>query len=203
MSFATILGVTTLPINLITQATTVTLGQNKQVIPSNLGYNNGFLSILPEGSHQSQTVVDNLRVPPLILQEDYNVSVRFAYENCGYNDSLGYYTIAADNSIQNVQMLFPYAKSVSDGGPLTPMVTTISLGTLKQGTQLGFFMVSNGYNYNNFSNPLSKNYINPTSGQYVFTQATTPGNNPNQVTSAKITDSSAPHLYYYPPSGSF
>jgi len=80
----------------------------------------------------------------MIIKEQTTATVTFMDEGAGYRNSLGVYEIAEDGSIRNVQILFANASKQGSGGDLIAgqSATTFDVSA---GTQLGFFVVSNGY----------------------------------------------------------
>ena len=81
----------------------------------------------------------------LVIQQATEAKVTFVDEGAGYRNALGVYEIAADGGIGNVQILFPNASKVGSGGDLVPNQSQTTFD-VADGTQLGFFVVSNGYN---------------------------------------------------------
>lgn len=99
-------------------------------------------------AHINGTVRTNLT-----LEKDFDVKVNYVMEGAGYKNTLGVYTVDEHGVIGNVQLL---AKNLSGtgngvfgGGSFNAGDLLGDLGTLKAGTQLGFFIVSDGYNANN------------------------------------------------------
>jgi serralysin len=84
----------------------------------------------------------------LTIEQDYQGSITFLGETAGYRNSLGSYKIDQSGSFYDVQLHFPNASLSGSGGELTAGVSSSQL-TLLAGDQLGFFIVSNGYSYNN------------------------------------------------------
>ena len=81
------------------------------------------------------------------ITEDYEGSVIFQSESAGYKNSLGSYKVSAEGLITDVQFHFPNASLPGSGGN-TQSGTTSDL-SMQAGDQLGFFIVANGYSYNN------------------------------------------------------
>lgn len=84
----------------------------------------------------------------LQIQQDYQGSITFLGETAGYRNSLGSYKIDQDGSFYDVQMHFSNASLTGSGGDLVAGVSSSEL-SLSAGDQVGFFIVSNGYSYNN------------------------------------------------------
>jgi len=84
----------------------------------------------------------------LHVQQDYQGSITFLGETAGYRNSLGSYKVAQDGSFYDVQLHFPNASLSGSGGELIAGVSSSQL-SLSSGDQVGFFIVANGYSYNN------------------------------------------------------
>jgi serralysin len=84
------------------------------------------------------------------IANDYEGSVIFQSESAGYRNSLGSYKVSAEGLITEVQFHFPNASLPGSGGN-TQSGTTSAL-SMQAGDQLGFFIVANGYSYNNSYN---------------------------------------------------
>lgn len=89
----------------------------------------------------------------LTLQHDLEVKVNFISEGAGYQNTLGVYTIGPDGRIGNVQILAANLSGtgagVFGGGSFNTGDIIKNLGTLAAGTELGFFIVADGFNKNN------------------------------------------------------
>ena len=81
------------------------------------------------------------------IANDYAGSVIFQSESAGYRNSLGSYKVSAEGLITEVQFHFPNASLPGSGG--NTQSGTASELNLQAGDQLGFFIVANGYSYNN------------------------------------------------------
>ena len=92
------------------------------------------------------------------LDAGRDVSVAFVDEVARLKGSLGVFQVAPDGSFHDAALVFPNVNSTAgddpprhDGqGPLAPDAT-VSLGHLPEGTQLGFFLVSDGANQNGWT----------------------------------------------------
>ncbi|MGH1374045.1 MAG: DUF4114 domain-containing protein [Cellvibrionaceae bacterium] len=84
----------------------------------------------------------------LQIQQDYQGSITFLGETAGYRNSLGSYKISQDGGFYDVQMHFANASLAGSGGDLIAGLSSSEL-SLTAGDQVGFFIVSNGYSYNN------------------------------------------------------
>jgi Ca2+-binding RTX toxin-like protein len=81
------------------------------------------------------------------IANDYEGSVIFQSESAGYKNSLGSYKVSAEGLITGVQFHFPNASLPGSGG--STQSGTESELSLQAGDQLGFFIIANGYSYNN------------------------------------------------------
>lgn len=84
------------------------------------------------------------------IANDYEGSVIFQSESAGYRNSLGSYKVSAEGLITEVQFHFPNASLPGSGG--NTQSGTASALSMQAGDQLGFFIVANGYSYNNSYN---------------------------------------------------
>lgn len=83
----------------------------------------------------------------LVITEDYQGRIVFESESAGYRNSLGSYKVDADGNIYDVTMHFPNASLQGSGGNLIGGQSESAL-ELQAGDQVGFFIVANGYSYN-------------------------------------------------------
>jgi len=88
------------------------------------------------------------------LAEDVAGKVTFIGESAGYLNALGYYKIAADGTIYDVDVLFANASLKGSGGDLVSGKGSVDLG-LKAGERVGFFIVPDGYSQKGMANLLS------------------------------------------------
>ncbi len=84
----------------------------------------------------------------LTITESFQGQIIFEGEGAGYRNTLGSYVIDENGNITGVTFHFANASSVGSGGDLIPGVSSSPV-SLEAGQQLGFFIVSNGYNINN------------------------------------------------------
>lgn len=82
------------------------------------------------------------------ITEDYQGQVIFEGETAGYRNSLGSYKVDENGNIYDVQFHFANASLQGSGGDLIGGVSSSEL-ELNAGDQIGFFIVANGYSYNN------------------------------------------------------
>ncbi|MCR9140089.1 MAG: DUF4114 domain-containing protein [Alphaproteobacteria bacterium] len=80
----------------------------------------------------------------LVMTESATAKVTFVDEGAGFRNSLGVYDINADGSISNVRILFANSSKAGSGGDLIPGQSSVEFD-ITAGTQLGFFVVSNGF----------------------------------------------------------
>lgn len=88
------------------------------------------------------------------LDAERAVSVAFVGEVAKFQSSLGAFQIGADGLLDNAGLVFANVSSTEDNvfgpGPLVPG-TAVDLGNVAPGTQLGFFLVSDGFQLNDQS----------------------------------------------------
>lgn len=85
----------------------------------------------------------------ITITDDYPVRVIFEGETAGYRNSFGYYKVAEDGTIGSVDFIWENASLQGSGGDLISGVSDEYLD-VGAGDQIGFFIVSNGYSYNDF-----------------------------------------------------
>lgn len=113
------------------------------------------LPIRGEGIPIPDSEVNGLPDPFVTVDRgEREVSIIFQDEVALFKNSLGYYTVGADGTIQNPRMVFPNVNDFDttprfqDGrGPLATG-DTVSLGTFPEGTRIHFFAIQNGANLN-------------------------------------------------------
>jgi LruC domain-containing protein len=111
-------------------------------------------SLLPESVPVAGTLLSDVYDPNLVVLEPAKVTVTFVREGAGYANAFGYFTYTSDQgkiTITSRQLVFPWVKGTSAGGPLTAGDTV----TLRDangvpvvfpvGTHIGFFVVANGW----------------------------------------------------------
>ncbi len=92
-----------------------------------------------------------IQVSTIPILGDYPVSVVFEGETAGYRNSFGYYKINSDTGeIYDVRMIWENASLQGSGGSLIGGQSREYLD-VADGDSLGFFIVSNGYSYNNYA----------------------------------------------------
>lgn len=108
---------------------------------------------LPDGK------VNGIDPANVTLDADRAATIVFKGEVAKLKSSLGVFEVGADGRLSDARMVFENVNStvfdpsrpfILDGkGPLEPGVSSASLGTIESGTQLGFFLVSDGFRLNN------------------------------------------------------
>ena len=127
-------------------------------------------------------------------------SLLFKSETAGFLNTFGWYKIDVNNKIYDVQLIWLNASQVGSpygSGPLQPG-DMVNLGTLEPGVKLGFFIIANGYEENNWDDPNAQNYLDLGNGkgQLEFRDGESYTN--SQQASLK---SSSPLLWYVPTNG--
>lgn len=93
-----------------------------------------------------------VQLSTVTISGDYPVSVVFEGETAGYRNTFGYYKVeAGTGAIYDVDIIWENASRVGSGGDLV-MGETRDYLDVSDGDEIGFFIVSNGYSYNNFNN---------------------------------------------------
>ncbi|MDP2850873.1 MAG: DUF4114 domain-containing protein [Sulfuricurvum sp.] len=97
--------------------------------------------------HEGQTLssAQQIDVGEIILQTTQDISVKFISEGAGFKSSFGWYTIAEDGTIGNMQIIWDNASATGSGGSLIPNASTVNLGSITEGTKIGFFLIADGY----------------------------------------------------------
>lgn len=88
------------------------------------------------------------RLDRLVVSEAYKGTVTFQGETAGYLNTVGWYKVV-DGKIVDVQVLWANASLKGSGGSMS--VGDSKPLDLQAGDQLGFFVVSNGASFNDFS----------------------------------------------------
>ncbi|MBL8884128.1 MAG: DUF4114 domain-containing protein [Hyphomicrobium sp.] len=88
------------------------------------------------------------------ITEDTTAKVTFNSETADYKNALGFYKIAANGTISNVQIMFANASLAGSGGNLVANVSSLDVA-LKAGETIGFFIVPNGYSQSGMASLLS------------------------------------------------
>lgn len=123
-------------------------GQGHDVIYGNSG--NDFLY----GSGGPNLV----QVTTIPIVDDYPVRVIFEGETAGYRNSFGYYKIDPETkAIYDVDIIWANASLQGSGGDLIAGQSDHVLD-VEPGDELGFFIISNGFSYNNFAELGEGNY---------------------------------------------
>ncbi|MET1414338.1 calcium-binding protein [Roseibium sp. HPY-6] len=88
-----------------------------------------------------------VQVTSVEITDDYPVSVVFEGETAGYRNTFGYYKIADDGTITDVEFIWPNASLQGSGGDLIQGQSREFLD-VSAGDRIAFFIVSNGYGRN-------------------------------------------------------
>lgn len=97
-----------------------------------------FLPVLREGVSVNPDWINGVS-NELFMTGDGSVSFTATLQSAisAFNNTLGYYRVAADGAISGVEILFD---NTLRGGP-----ATVGLGTPGDGEQIGFFLIQNGF----------------------------------------------------------
>ena len=91
-----------------------------------------------------------VQVTGIPIEDDYPVSVVFEGETAGYRNSFGYYKIDPQTGeITDVEFIWENASLQGSGGDLVAGESRVFLD-VESGDQIGFFIVSNGFSYNDY-----------------------------------------------------
>ena len=86
----------------------------------------------------------------LEITQDYTVSMTFESESAGYRNTLGKYNINSETGeIESVDVVWENASLENSGGDLESGVDSYSFD-VQAGDEIGFFLIGNGFNQNNF-----------------------------------------------------
>ena len=110
--------------------------------------------LFPERTEVNPSFVDPMLDPNLHIQQDAIVSLTFIDEGAGYWNSFGYFLYDENETVLEEHILFGNASELGEGGFLIPG-DTIDIGlsynednsanSLPAGTNMGFFVESNGW----------------------------------------------------------
>lgn len=112
-------------------------------------------SALPEQQdirqHNPNLITDDAGAN-LLLREEGEVFLTFLHEGAGHLNSLGYFTFDAENppkTLEDIQekIVFPNVSFSNSGGNARGLKSghTLKIGKFPAGTQIGFILVSNGF----------------------------------------------------------
>lgn len=109
--------------------------------------------MLPEYQPANPGLVAESVDPNLHLDQEAKVLVSFLDEGAGYRNQLGYFTYEDENDdgritkeeITDQGLIFPNMSKKRSGGDLETGAT-VAIGPFPKGTNLGFYLVANGYN---------------------------------------------------------
>jgi hypothetical protein len=114
-----------------------------------------YMPTLTEGQAVSPSMVNGVANQPFLTGDgSVQFTLTFNQSVSYYDNSLGYFEVAADGTINNVHMLFGSTHDVAPG-------QTVDLGVPDNNERIGFFLIQNGFNkYGNLPNDLS--LLSPT-----------------------------------------
>ena len=146
----------------------------------------------------SDYLVNNITLDPRspsISNPTGDYQVTFNSEGAGYENTIGWYKIGPSGLIYDPQILFPNASAVNSGGQLTDGFTVPLKGSAAGG-EIGFFLVSDGYDHNNFDGTTQTSHpqLDPTMGSFVFTKNDI--SHGSGAILANTHDTAPPHLFY-------
>jgi hypothetical protein len=129
---------------------------------------NIYNNVLPEQSNvmerNPEFFENNVREIELLKSD--KVFVTFITERAGYKNTLGYYYYHKDNPPSstddlNKVVIFPKASKENHGGKLIEGNTMKLLGTFEEGTIIGFYLISSGWNGRKITNGIYTQYTIP------------------------------------------
>ncbi|MQX35527.1 cadherin-like domain-containing protein [Roseospira navarrensis] len=120
---------------------------------SDLTYNHDFgtNASFPDLSEDRRLDADEVNgVDPdaLTLQHDHDVTVTFVSEGAGYHNTLGWYVVEEDGTINNPQIVYGDATDTVVAANGTETVTLTPPDGGFEGKTIGFFLIGNGHNKN-------------------------------------------------------
>jgi hypothetical protein len=144
---------------------------------------------LSEQHALKSSLVNGVNKNNLTFGTSYDVKLNFVSDGAGYKNSLGTFTIDADGTISNVKIaaanLSGNGSGLAGGGSYASGQMIVDLGIVPAGTQLGIFILANGYD-------LNSQYKN-----FDLTHGHFEAINDKTHIAAKVTDSAKDvHLYF-------
>ncbi len=129
---------------------------------------NIYNNVLPEQSNvleRNPEFFDNPNRELELLKDD-KVYITFITERAGYKNALGFYYYHKDHPPSSVDELekwvvFPNASADGHGGKLVEGNTMKLLGSFEEGTVIGFYLISNGWNGFEITNGIYTQYTIP------------------------------------------
>lgn len=101
--------------------------------------------LIGDSSDQLLSVTDLIT-----MQEDRDVTVTFDYEGAGFRNTIGVYKVNPETGeIYDVQIVWANASLAGQGGDLIGGVSSATIEAAA-GEQIGFFLIGDGFNANNF-----------------------------------------------------
>jgi len=123
----------------------------KLTLPSGLLTTIG--ATFPEGIHVSDTLLSPAFNPGIVITAESEIRISYLYQGASYKSSLGYFTWTTDGNtitIVDRQIVFPYCSGsglpVSPGDTATLPDLSGNPRVFQPGENIGFFLVSNGWN---------------------------------------------------------
>jgi Ca2+-binding RTX toxin-like protein len=143
-------------------------------------------------------------------QGDTALEVTFVSERAGLRNSLGAYTVEADGTISDVQILFTNAQQIGRGGALIPNRSTAVYDGAEAGQTVGFFLIENGERILPDAVLAGGGFADPSAGTFVFVEpGATPATAEEAIAARFRIDPSAdpatvetPRLVFLPADGS-
>ncbi|MBL1419063.1 MAG: DUF4114 domain-containing protein, partial [Alphaproteobacteria bacterium] len=86
----------------------------------------------------------------IMIKNNYPVRVIFEGETAGYRNSFGYYKVSDEGALYDVNIIWENASLQNSGGDLIAGQSDQYLN-VTAGDQIGFFIVSNGFSYNDYA----------------------------------------------------
>jgi len=120
---------------------------------------NKIESLLPEYGGLNPEFISNSIDPNIHLLADAEISITFIDEGAGFQNSFGYYAYDNDNMILYEQTVFSNASKFGSSGSLFPG-DTVSLGTHPINSNIGFWLIANGYKESNGHKYYSQDHLN-------------------------------------------
>ncbi len=99
----------------------------------------------PLGGRLDPASVNGVDPRNLAIDNAQQVSVTFVSESAGYQNALGWYQIGPAGAIVDPQFIWTNTSAQDSGGTLIPGTSSVALGEVAEGGQIGFFLISDGY----------------------------------------------------------
>jgi LruC domain-containing protein len=176
----------------ITAAAQVPKGMTTTPLPSALIKE--IRALLPDGKPLPSSRPEFLAKeiwPNMKLTQGGQISFTFIDEGAGYRNAVGYFTFDDAGKVLETKVIFENASEYGGGGDLLPG-DTVDLGRFPAGTNLGFYVIADGYSRKQSlpsQSPANRNFysldsLNPIKDRHVAMISTR----------TKLADGSAPLL---------